>query len=1393
MNFENGKYYLPVILILLCTGFVKAQPVNIRFEWFTTDDGLSSNHTSYIFQDSRGFLWITTEDGINRYDGYSFKHYKHIPGNINSLSGYAATHILEDSNGLFWISTREGLNLFNPATEKFIHYNPVTDDSASLSNEKIVCTAEDKFGNIWVGTRNGLNLFHPETNSFTVFKNNPYDKQSLSFNYVTAIFNDSKGNLWIGTQRGLNKFNYNRNSFDVYSSDQLNYESLSGNLITCFLEDSRGNLWIGTSTGLNKLVSIVNDIPVFERYFNNASDKNSLSHNNIRSIVEDRKGNLWIGTLGGGLNIFNTDEKRFFRYLHDEEDNSSISDNLIFSVLIDRNDNVWIGTYENGINKYSPTQERFILFQPQPGVKNKTSGNNITAVMIDNNDNLWLGTDGDGIKVYKKDLLLIENIQLYEFKAVSNKKGGLRSNNITSIVQDDSGLIYIGTFGGGLNIFNPETKTFYTFRYNRNDPGSLGNDFIHTVYKDSENTIWIGTGLAGLNKFDRQSKSFKRFRDDIKSPDNPKFLNSPEVTSICEDGEGYLWIGTTTGGLSKFDRKTESFIHFKHEQQNAESISSNRIVCLYNDKMNRLWIGTFGGGLNLYDNQNSSFIHFMEKDGLPHNTIKAISEDNNGNLVITTSKGISILDPEKNTFNNYDESDGLQGKDFNAGSVFRDNSSGALYFGGTNGLNIYSTESVPVSSVFPEIVITEFKIFDKPVKRYFQSIVNKDKVDDYYIVLSHNENIISFEFAALDFTSPEKNRYAYMLEGFDKEWIHSGSKREATYTNLDPGSYIFKVKASNNDGVWNESGISVPFIIEPPFWKTWWAYSVYLIVFVFGFLAVRRYELNRVKLKNELKLKEFESTKLLEVNKIKSRFFANISHEFRTPLTIILGSLDKLKKEMAVTSDIKEYDVMKRNVSRLLQLINQLLELSRIESGNVKLNINESDIVSFIKRTAATFTSLAYQKNQKIYFNGTEIESAVVNDEILLYFDKKKIETVFYNLLSNAIKFSPEGEKIEIKILRDKEFFKIVLTNTGIEIPPESFNKVFERFYQIDDSGTRSFEGTGIGLALAKEYIELHKGKIEVESGSNETIFNVYLRLGKSHFSPDQININETEEFSADTETTAFEMPDIHDPEVLSSELLEEDRTTILIVEDNFDLREMIKGNLKDNYSILEADNGRTGFTIAEEKIPDLIISDIMMPEMDGYELSRLIKSNEKTNHIPVIILTAKASQEDKIEGLETGADDYLIKPFDEHELKVRVRNLIRVRQQIREKFQSQMFIKPSDVVLPSTQKTFIEKLSKIIEANMSNEHFSVEILCGELGMSRSQLHRKLKAVTNQSTTEFIRNFRLQRAAELLKQDAGNIGEICYMVGFNSQNYFTKMFQNLYGKTPLEYKREQSK
>lgn len=1387
MNLKTGKYSHIILLLLLGTLINYAQPVKIRFENIRADDGLSNNHISHIFQDSKGFLWISTQDGINRYDGYGYKHYKHIPGDLNSLSDYAVNNIFEDATGTFWISTRNGLNEFNPYTEKFIHHKPEEDNLNSISSEKIVTSCQDKSGSIWIGTRNGLNQYDPKTKKFIRYLNDPSDKRSLSYNYVTSVFVDSKGNLWVGTQLGLNKYNYQSKNLSVFFNNPEDPESISGNLITTIFEDSNGNIWIGTSKGLNKLVSLSNEKARFIVYKNSSDDKTTLGDNNISSIAEDSKGNLWIGTISGGVSVFNPQTKIFKSYTRIDEDKNSLIDNMIKTICVDNFDNVWIGSFQKGISKYSPTQERFKLFQPDFNSLPETKRISITSIYIDE-DKIWLGTEEQGIKVYSKNNFP-ENINLLLEVNTETKPKGISSNHVTSILKDSDGNFWIGTFGGGVNKYNPQNKTVETFRYKREDVNSLGNDFVHQIFKDSKETIWVALGLGSLNRFDKSAKNFKRFRFNPEKPDDTERPSSEEVTSIVEDDKGNLWLGTTTGGLNKFDTAKKVFTHFKHDQKNKNSISNNRINSVFKDSKGKIWIGTFSGGLNYYDEAAKSFVHFLEKDGLPTNTIQAVAEDSEGNLWLTTTNGISIFNPSDKSFKNFDESDGLQGREFNQRAIAKDNDSGILYFCGASGVNIYSGQSIVENKNLPSIVLTEFKVFGQPkLSKYFNDDSAKDQFERV-IILDHDENVFSFEYASLDFTSPRRNLYKYKLEGFDKDWIDARNKREVTYTNLDPGNYVFRVVGSNSDGYWNEKGLAISLIINPPFWKTWWAYTIYILLASIGFFAVRRYELNRIKLRNELRQKEFESKKLQEVDEIKSRFFANISHEFRTPLTIILGSLEKLKTQLQKSTDDKDIVVMERNASRLLQLINQLLDLSRIESGNVKLNASENDLLKFLKRIAASFSSLANQKSISLTFNGIPIDDIHDNDPIFIFYDKKKLETVFYNLLSNAIKFSPNNASVDVSTFVSEDKVKIKFLNTGIEIPSEKLNNVFDRFYQTDNSGTRNFEGTGIGLSLVKEYVELHKGNVEVNSQDNQTTFTVTLLTGKVHLSDSEIDF-------ADENILSPILPFASEQPILINsidEIVGADKTIILVVEDNADLREMIKENLSHEYMIIEAENGNKGLRLAEDYIPDLIISDIMMPEMDGYELSRKIKTNEKTNHIPVILLTAKADTRDKLEGLETGADDYLIKPFNSEELKIRVKNLIKIRKQMREKYQSQMLIIPSEVVVPSSQKVFIDRLISIIERNISNEKFSVEILADEIGLSRAQLHRKIKAITNQSPSEFIRNYRLQRAAELLKKDAGNIAEISYRVGFSSQAYFTKTFQEVYGQTPLDFKRQHIK
>ena len=658
-----------------------------------------------------------------------------------------------------------------------------------------------------------------------------------------------------------------------------------------------------------------------------------------------------------------------------------------------------------------------------------------------------------------------------------------------------------------------------------------------------------------------------------------------------------------------------------------------------------------------------------------------------------------------------------------------------------------------------------------------------------------SDNYISFEFAALDYNNPEKIQYAYMMEGFDKDWIYSGNQRFATYTNLDAGDYKFRVKSTNSDGVWNEEGTTIKVTILPPWWQTWWAYIIYALSFISILYFMRQFELKRVKLRNELQLKDIEAKKLQEVDKLKSRFFANISHEFRTPLTLILGLTNKLSSRNADIEARKDHNVIRKNADRLLQLINQLLELSKLEAGSTKIQASKTDLVKFLRRVLSSFISIADQKKIQILFNGNPLSDQSSEKEVFLYLDIEKFETVIYNLLSNALKFSPEGEKLEVEVISHLQSVEIKITNTGIGIPKEKLPFVFNRFYQVDESMQRDHEGSGIGLALVKEIVDLHNGEINVLSdGERWTTFLIKLNVGRAHFNPDEVT---DEIIEIDKPTTV--------PEKLDEELLSEEVTSdkalknidkseakiILLVEDNFDLRNYISEQLEDEFTIFEAENGEKGLEMAGEMIPDLIVSDIMMPKMNGYELCKKIKMDFKTSHIPVILLTAKAAREDKIEGLELGADDYLVKPFDPDELKLRVQNLIKSRQLLREKLRIELLQKPKEVSVPSTERVFLENVNTTIEENIENENFGVDELSRAIGLSRSQLHRKIKAICSQSTTEFIRNFRLQRATDLLKQDAGNIAEIAYMVGFGSQAYFTKSFQELFGCSPSEYKKSQ--
>jgi signal transduction histidine kinase/DNA-binding response OmpR family regulator len=859
-----------------------------------------------------------------------------------------------------------------------------------------------------------------------------------------------------------------------------------------------------------------------------------------------------------------------------------------------------------------------------------------------------------------------------------------------------------------------------------------------------------------------------------------------DIWTIYEDSQGLVWLGGNSSGLFCYDSQKNSLIEYDSVPEDSSTIIDNSFFSAYEDKKGTLWFGC-GTGLARFNRSKNNFARFYVNNGFLTEWVRQILEDDHGNLWMGTGKGITKFNPVTGEFKDYYSASYFPEIKFNLTYPYKAEN-GEMYFGGENGFVRFHPDSIKDNTFIPPIVITSFCKFEKP------SPFGRE------IKLSHSDNFLSFEFAALSYINSAENQYAYKMEGVDKDWVYCGTRRFASYPNMEPGEYVFRVKGSTSNRVWNEAGTSVKIIILPPWWKTWWAYLLYTLTILTIFTISTRFYLNRQRLRQKLILESEHAEKLEEVAKIKSDFFANISHEFRTPLTLILGPAEKIAKNESA-NPIKDADIITRNSKRLLQLVNQLLDLSKLDAGKLKLEASAANIVSFIKGIALSFESLSEAKDVMI-----KIKSD--SEFIEVYFDKDKMFKTFSNLLSNAFKFTPERGNVIITIAEiSNNTVEIRLKNTGIGIPQKELPKLFDRFYQVDSSQTKEYEGTGIGLALVKELIELHHGKITIDSevGNSDkagwTEFTINLPLGRAHLKDDEILSTEDE-----TDSKVILNPD----EVVMKNLSGEEnniiyaadsssqapqndiekndnKTIILVVEDNYDMREYIKESLSDSYSVEEAVNGEQGVRIAETIIPDLIISDLMMPKMDGNELTRILKNDERTSHIPIILLTAKSGQENKIVGLQTGADDYLTKPFDVKELRVRVENLIDIRRKLQEKFSKGEFLaKRTEKKLKSIDEKFLAKVLEVIEKHISEENFSIEECSSEVGFSRTHFHKKLRALVGKSPSQYVRTVRLYRAKQMIEEEKGNVSEVAYSVGFSSPAYFSRCFKEEFGYPPSD-------
>lgn len=1321
----------------------------VIFKKINQFNGLSNGRVNCIAKEKNGFVWIGTTNGLNRYDGANIKVYNK---QNSTISANDISDLLIDKTGEIWVATvGGGLNLFIPCENKFEVFKNDPNDSNSVSSNELNTLFEDSKGNLWIGTRNGLSLFNRISKTFTSYTHQSDNTTSLSNNDVKSIFEDSNGNIWVGTfGGGLNKFNYEANTFEHIKSSDFIYAlgSLKNN-----------SLLIGTS-GDGLLELDINNFQVSKKEFIANEDINI-----IRCIKNGNDGTLWIGTDGDGvIKVVNANSKKPYvvKYTYDSQLESSISSNAIYDFMEDENDNIWIGTAWNGVDVLDLGKEYELLYA------NKKGEIPSPVLSVYKNDHtLLMGLDGKGLTILQQNENVIKN---YNSKR-GNKIGG---DYIQYLKKASDDTFWMGTFANGLINLNIKTGNYKQYKHQVDNKNTISNNDVRYVIEDDFSNLWVATWGGGLSYFYTPTKQFESFQNRL---GDSLSLSNNNVISIQKEGD-LLWVATFGGGINLFDPKTKKFRRYIYKENDVNTISSNYVYSILKDLKDNLWVGTSGEGINLYNRETGKFNRFDENKNIRYQTITAIIEDNNGLIWFSTKQGIFNYNYETNSFNSFTD---LLGE-YHINAVFKDHK-GFLYFGGSKGVIKFNPETIFIKSKNPIVKLTNFKLFNKEVAIGENEILKKDISFAERIILKHNLDVITFEFAALKFPSSFNCEYSIKLENFDKNWRTIGKDRTVTYTNLPAGDYKFKVKSKVIGSVWKDEYTSVNLIVLKPFWLEWWAFIFYAFLVFLSFYFFRKYLVAWEKLKLNLKIEKYTHEKDIELYNIKHQFFTNISHEIRTPVTLILGSVNKLLQSSYLIENqgLNPVNDIKKNSKRLLNLVNELLDFRKLEDSQIKLRIVKDDFVKFCEEIYLSFTDLAIQKNIKYSFEPS-------NSEMSLWFDKYQMEKVIYNLLSNSFKFSGNGKPIKIEITETSNHVKLQLTDQGVGISNKQLTKIFNRFHQTNDLLNENTKGFGLGLAISKEIIELHDGEIEVESikGVGST-FVIKLKKGKAHFNEVEIAGKETDSelienyFSDNVEFLSKRKINIEQGSLITK------KATLLIVEDNKEILNYISGLLLEEFHILKAYNGEEGLKIAINELPDLIVSDVMMPVMDGMTLTRNIKSNVQTSHIPIILLTARASSIYKLEGFETGADEYITKPFNEQLLKGRIKNILKNRQLLQQKFKTEEIPLISDLLLNNKDQQFLEKISFLIKENIGSQKLNATFLSASLGMSHSVVYKKLKSLTSLTIQEYIIDFKLKTAKKIITSQNLSVTDVCYMVGYSDRKYFSKLFKQRFGKNPSEY------
>ncbi len=1235
----------------------------ILFEQLSTDQGMSQVSVQNMLQDRQGFIWFGTQDGLNKFDGYQFVIYRHDEQDTASLGDNDVWTMVEDDSGALWIGLYNGgLNRFDPRTETFTRYNHRQDNPNSLSEDRVRALYLDSSGTLWIGSEGGgLSQFDPHTRSFEHYRHQPKNANSLGHDTVEAIYPDSPSALWIGTcGGGLNHFDRRTGTFTHYRHRADDPTSLSHDCVKTLLKDSTGSVWVGTVTGgLNRLDPQTGRFTRFQR---RPDDPTSLSNNSVRAIFEDAKGRLWIGTRGG-VDRFDRKTQSFTNFSHQEDNPDSLSHDYVYSILEDRSGGMWFGTLGGGVNRFDPLTHGIKTYRRQRDNPNSLAHNIIRAVHVDSVDNVWVSTY---LGVDKFDP---RTETFTHYKLQTDRGGRLVRDYIFSITETPSaasagrsvapGDLWFGSTESGLKKLDPASGTFTAYHHRPEDPNSISDDNVEVVYTDIRGDLWVGTVDTGLNRFDRKTQTFERFRHD---PENPASISSDEIRAICQQRDGTMWVGTNMG-LDRMNLVDKKFEHFRHDPSNPSSLSHDMINKLVEDSKGNLWVGT-DGGLSRFDPIGETFTTYRERDGLPNLMITCVQEDQQGLLWVGTNEGLVKFDPQKKSFASYDKLDGLQGNSFMRQSCGID-SSGRLFFGGEGGLSVFRPTDVRENTLVPPTVITDFLLFNKSVEiarddaptEHFRLPLHINHIQE--IALDYTDYIFTFEFSALNYRQPVKNQFAYRLEGFDRQWIETDYRnRRATYTDIPHGSYTLRVKASNDDGHWNEQGAAVRLTILPPPWRTWWAYSLYTIValaLLIWFVQVQR---NKVKQKQrELDRERQVSARLRQLDKLKDEFLANTSHELRTPLNGIIGiaeSLIEAVEKWPAEKTKANLAMIYSSGKRLASLVDDILDFSKMRNQALMLNQVPVDLRALIEVVLAN--SSTFIKNKSV-----ELKNSVQADLPPAHADENRLQQILYNLIGNAIKFTEAGT-IALSASAADGQLRISVTDTGIGIPEDKIETIFESFEQVEGSAARVYGGTGLGLAVTKKLVELHGGGIEVSSRVDRgSTFTFTLPISEEEPAGDEASartapvIEEEVEFREAKFTSIA--PTVQAPIDPPSDPTQGEFHILIVDDDPINLQVLENHLSLQHYRITQAANGVEALDYIEggDKF-DLILLDIMMPKMSGYEVAERLRTLYATHELPVIFLTAKNQVSDLVAGFAAGGNDYLTKPIAKPELLSRVK-----------------------------------------------------------------------------------------------------------------------------------------